>query len=934
MELRRFIISIVTKYNGEGFKEADADAEKLSRTSKRAAGATDDLDRSLGESERTAAKAAVAERQLAKETERAAKAAEKAAATRAKAAVRAETDFLKAVSSAEKAADKEDSLAAKQAAAHERASERIIAASDKQIAARIRASERAAAAEEKASQRIAASEGRALDKLRVSRERATEDNRKHSEQVASDRQRSHHKMIDDDARLFLDRKRRRLDDLNDEASTRDRRREILRSTASDIGGIAATVGRVASIGAIGVAALGTAVLSTGVNFESLRSRLKTVEGSAEGASAAFGLIQQFAKTTPFELEEVTTAYIRLKNIGLDASTESLTAFGNIAAAQGKPIIEFVEAVADASTGEFERLKEFGIKASTQGDKVAFTFKGLTTTVGKSSDEISAYLKGLGETEFAGSMANQTETAAGMISNLKDGIAQFFDQVSQAGALDAFKGLITDLNGRFSESGGFAQVLSDALVTAIEAVREFIGSVSPEDVGGALDAFYDAVVGGAEAVGMIIDAIQSFIEISGGMENALINATLLIVGMSTAMMGPAGLVVAAGAVGLALGNMAASAVADITGLNDSISESEREIKALEASIRQTNANIDAMERARFERNQAYDKQKQEREKATKARVQGAVGGLGAGLLAETDVNEANFRLNQLSKGTAEQAEQGASKLFTAEGRQVYDAVAKAERVRADSAEKTARAEAKKRGGDADAAGRAARAAVLEGNRATRQKAFETATATFASTGSADAAAEAAVGQIGKVKGAAKGKKGKKGKGDTFFQFEEDVKKAAEKQAEEFAQRELERLIAGGTDPDQAVALAREAGRTRAKELEERFRQAGRIFDGASKNILDMLGLRGPGSVLEGRPPPQTLLITIAPIIKLIENLTITIHGAGSVEENDAMQDAANQARDAMLAKLEDLPALVAAMFELQGKRLLAAHGGGRTIPGVQ
>ena len=80
MELRKFIISIVTKYNGEGFKEADADAEKLRRSSKRAAGATDELDRSLGESERAAAKAAVAERQLAKETERAAKALESAEA--------------------------------------------------------------------------------------------------------------------------------------------------------------------------------------------------------------------------------------------------------------------------------------------------------------------------------------------------------------------------------------------------------------------------------------------------------------------------------------------------------------------------------------------------------------------------------------------------------------------------------------------------------------------------------------------------------------------------------------------------------------------------------------------------------------------------------------------------------------------------------------
>jgi hypothetical protein len=37
---------------------------------------------------------------------------------------------------------------------------------------------------------------------------------------------------------------------------------------------------------------------------------------------------------------------------------------------GKDMMQMIEAVADASTGEFERLKEFGIKASKQGDQVA------------------------------------------------------------------------------------------------------------------------------------------------------------------------------------------------------------------------------------------------------------------------------------------------------------------------------------------------------------------------------------------------------------------------------------------------------------------------------------------------------------------------------------------------------------------------------------
>ena len=34
---------------------------------------------------------------------------------------------------------------------------------------------------------------------------------------------------------------------------------------------------------------------------------------------------------------------------------------------GKSLNQMIEAVADATTGEFERLKEFGIKARTHGE---------------------------------------------------------------------------------------------------------------------------------------------------------------------------------------------------------------------------------------------------------------------------------------------------------------------------------------------------------------------------------------------------------------------------------------------------------------------------------------------------------------------------------------------------------------------------------------
>lgn len=144
-------------------------------------------------------------------------------------------------------------------------------------------------------------------------------------------------------------------------------------------------------------------------------------GNMELVEEAQKNIIDFATKTPFALGEVQTAFIKLKNMGLNPSNEALTAYGDTASAMGKSLNDMVEAVADAATGEFERLKEFGIRASSQGNRVSLTFKGVTTTIAKESGAIEDYLIGLGQTNFAGGMEKQSKTMAGLFSTLSDTI---------------------------------------------------------------------------------------------------------------------------------------------------------------------------------------------------------------------------------------------------------------------------------------------------------------------------------------------------------------------------------------------------------------------------------------------------------------------------------------------------------------------------------
>lgn len=175
-----------------------------------------------------------------------------------------------------------------------------------------------------------------------------------------------------------------------------------------------------------------ALVATQRNFDKLNSSLITVTGSADNAAKAFNVLQQFAKETPYGLDQAVEGFTKLVALGLNPSKEALISYGNTASAMGKDLNQMIEAVADAATGEFERLKEFGIKASQQGDKVSFTFQGVTTTVKKNSEEIQKYLLNIGNTNFAGAMEVRSKTLDGAISSLEDTLKGLFLSVAKSG----------------------------------------------------------------------------------------------------------------------------------------------------------------------------------------------------------------------------------------------------------------------------------------------------------------------------------------------------------------------------------------------------------------------------------------------------------------------------------------------------------------------
>lgn len=191
----------------------------------------------------------------------------------------------------------------------------------------------------------------------------------------------------------------------------------------------------AGVAALGAIAKGT--ISTGVAFQRFGVQLETIEGSSEKARKAMEWISEFAATTPYELADVTDAFTKMRAYGLDA-IKYLPVLGDTASAMGKDLNAAVEAMADAVTGEFERLKEFGVKTSQQGDKVAFKWsengQDMQVTANKTASGISEALVGIFD-RFEGGMEKQSKTLAGTWSNLMDTIAAVENKIFTSGVGD-------------------------------------------------------------------------------------------------------------------------------------------------------------------------------------------------------------------------------------------------------------------------------------------------------------------------------------------------------------------------------------------------------------------------------------------------------------------------------------------------------------------
>lgn len=294
----------------------------------------------------------------------------------------------------------------------------------------------------------------------------------------------------------------------------------------------------------GAAAYGASIAAS---YEDANLTLKTLYGSQEAAQEKFQWLQQFAATTPFEFPELLDAATQLKAYGMDVETYGRT-LGDTAAAMGKPIDMAVQALADAQQGEFERMKEFGVKAveitkknyqqlgaaSQDAGKTALTYmdnngKQQIAVVDRNNKEmVTSTIAAIWNSRYAGAMEERSRSFTGLISTIKDNLK------AGLGDMAGFDMKTASIEGGsllsiLKELAGVAIVLSGSFANMSEPMQTFVivgavGGAAALALAGGLIAANAAGITTAGVMGALSLAVNSVI-----WPATLIVGTLALVG---------------------------------------------------------------------------------------------------------------------------------------------------------------------------------------------------------------------------------------------------------------------------------------------------------------------------------------------------------------------------------------------------------------------
>ena len=249
------------------------------------------------------------------------------------------------------------------------------------------------------------------------------------------------------------------------------------------------------IGVGTVLAIGKEIVDVTAEFQKFQAVLTNTLGSSSAANKALENIRIFAKETPFEVSEVTAAYVRFANQGLNPSIDQMRKLGDVASSLGAGFEQTAEAFKDLAVGQTKRIEEIGISATQANGKIQLSFKGVNLEVEKNAAGVQKAIDTYSQLNgVLGTSDAVSKTLGGRISNLKDSFSNFFLTIGESssgplfdiittlqGIVDISASVISSISNQSNAFGKFVRQIIDVnfgLAKATVGIVKFLASAAP------------------------------------------------------------------------------------------------------------------------------------------------------------------------------------------------------------------------------------------------------------------------------------------------------------------------------------------------------------------------------------------------------------------------------------------------------------------------
>ncbi len=215
------------------------------------------------------------------------------------------------------------------------------------------------------------------------------------------------------------------------------------------------------------------VIQATTTFEGFRAQLTAYLGDQRAANAELARLEELATGLPQSLQDLTHGFTVLTREGIGTANKEMKAFANIASANNKTLGQLAEALGDATRGEFERIKEFGVKVNKDGDKFVATFQGQTLAVEDSAIDIVNSIRKIGEKggTFYGAAESQANTLTGAMSRMGDSVQKAFRTIGEGGLATAIAEVADRMSKFLDNNKKLMKDIGEGLAAALYAAAD-------------------------------------------------------------------------------------------------------------------------------------------------------------------------------------------------------------------------------------------------------------------------------------------------------------------------------------------------------------------------------------------------------------------------------------------------------------------------------